>query len=286
MARRRSTQKKRRAGAVLPRQPAVDTAEALLAAGERVVARYVREGPTAHRRPIDVLAFVDIGEVLHEATEELRKAAVRRGALGATAKVPRLTPGAFYRAFPPQGRQKSRQKGEALAVFRRALARRIVSSDAYRESTTEVRELADPVIHVDIAAAIRTATARDLAQWQDSANDGVFYALIMHARDPEIAGWLREVNDRALDHLEAFWAEVLPAMGRRCRPEITLRQLAALIRLGIAGIGMDRRIPGSPLSALHVSRPDEPPGDETTIASIAMEALFMGLTEPDPDAPG
>ena len=29
----------------------------------------------------------------------------------------------------------------------------------------------------------------------------------------------------------------------------------------------------------------EPSTDETTIASIAMEALFMGLTEPDPDGP-
>lgn len=280
----RSRKSRGRVGS-LPRQSATDTAEALLAAGERIVRRYVVEGPSEDQKPVDILAFVDIERVLAEATEIRRQAAVERGHVSAKRRIAPLTTGAFYRAFPPPGgRRGPRRKGEALAIFRRELGRRIVSADVYRQ---DVSRAEDTVLSAETLANERTfyrvcraETAHDIYRWRDSPTDLLFYALMMHAKDDEVSSWLREVNDRALDAMEAFWRKVLPRIGRRCRPGVSERQLGAVIRAVLAIMPLEGRVPGSPtMDTVTVTEADPALAGTWPLASIVVEGVFKALTE-------
>lgn len=270
----------------LPRQSAAETAEVLLAAGERIVRRYLHEGPSRGEKPIDILAFVGIDDVLAEATEHLRQAAVARGSLTARARVSTLTPGAFYRAFPaPGGKRGPRRKGEALAIFRRELGRRLVSAQAYRDDVTLLTDALLPIDGIPNDAQTRLISRKaatiEIERWHDSPTDLLFYGLIPYAKDPEVGKWLREVNDRALDYLEEFWREWLPRLGRRCRAGITERHLACAIRGFLAVMNLEDRIEGSP-SRDRVTVTDREPALAGTwhMPAIVVEGIFLTLTEP------
>ena len=272
----------------LPRQAASETAEALLAAGERIVQRYISVGPPRGEKPIDILAFVNIDDVLGEATEQLRTSAVTKGNVPARARVSKLTPGAFYRAFPaPDGARGPRRKGEALAIFRRELGRRLVSAEVYRADILQIEEILinfnGPLSETLARIACRTSAADDLARWHDSPTDLLFYGLLLYAKDAEIGCWLRDVNERALGYLEVFWGKWLPRFGRQCRAGITPRQFAATIRATLAVMQIEGRIPESPtMDTVTVTDPDPTLAGNWLLASLAVEGVFLNLTEPIP----
>jgi hypothetical protein len=272
----------------LPRQNTGDTAEAFLVAGERIVRRYIREGPRKGRAPIDILAFVGLDDVLAEATELIRQASVIRGSVPASARVANLTTGAFYRAFPPRaGRNLPRRKGEALAIFRRELGRRLVSADVYRDDLEAVEASTPELLTVpserDLRLLARHNAVGDLGRWRDSPTDLIFYGLLLHAMDPEVGTWLREVNDRALDYLESYWKAWLPRIGRRCRSGVSERQLAAAVRGTLAVMELEGRIVGSPtLDSVTVTDPDPELAGTWPLLSLLAEAVFFALTEPVP----
>lgn len=272
----------------LPRQSAAATAEAFLIAGQRIVRRYIRDGPPKGRKPIDILAFVSVDDVLAETTELMRQTAVTRGRVPARMRVSTLTTGAFYRAFPPAaGRRGPRRKGEALAIFRRELGRRLVSAEVYRDDLATLEagmpELTAVPSEREVRLVCRTSSAGDLNRWRDSPTDLLFYGLLLHSKDPEIGEWLRTVNDRMLDYLEAYWREWLPRVGRRCRPGISERQLSTAIRGMLAVMQLEGRIPGSPsMDSVTISDPDPALAGTWPLAALAVEAVFMALTEPLP----
>ena len=265
----------------LPRLPASATAETLLAAGERVVTEYVRRGPSKNSEPIDILAFVRIEDVLHEATQWRRQDAEDRGTLPKSSSVTRLTPGAFYRAFPPSsGKTGPRRKGEAFTAFRRELGRRLIMTDRYRSSAEEAFREIQSGTPAEWRQAVRVAVTGEYQRWLDSPEDCLFYALILHARDPEIAAWLGATNQRELDFFEEYYRKGLPTIGRQCKPGVTERHLASVIRSMVAGLALHARIPDSPTND-RVPTPDAGggPDDGPLIATLAIEAVFEGLTE-------
>ena len=269
----------------LPRQSAGDTAEALLVAGERIVRRYIRRGPPKDHPPIDIFAFVGIEQVLAEATELIRQAAVTRGSVPKKARVARLTTGAFYRAFPPSGRNAPRRKGEALAIFRRELGRRLVSAQVYRDDIVAV-EAGTPTLdrfptENQMRLIARTTAAGDLERWRDSPADLLFYGLLLHSKDPEVGKWLRDVNERVLDVLVAYWKKWLPVLGRRCRTGTSERHLAASIRAALAVMQLEGRIAGSPtLDSVTITDRDPTLAGTWPLGSLVAEAVFFALTEP------
>lgn len=278
----------RKRARALPRQRATDTAEAFLRAGERLVRRYIREGPPKGRKPIDIFAFLTVDDVLAEATELMRQAAITRGRVSPRERVAKLTTGAFYRAFPaPAGRRVPRRKGEALAIFRRELGRRLLSAEVYRDDLAAVEAGATPVLphpsENDLRLIARTNAASDLARWRDSPTDLLFYGLLLHSRDPEVGQWLRDINDHVLDVLVGFWKKWLPLLGRRCRPGVSERHLAVSMRGVLAVMQLEGRIAGSPtLDTVTVTDADPRLAGTWPLAGLVCEAVFLALTEPVP----
>jgi hypothetical protein len=123
----------------------------------------------------------------------------------------------------------------------------------------------------------------DLGRWRDSPTDLLFYGLLLHAMDPEVGAWLREVNDRALDYLEGYWKTWLPRLSRRCRPGVSERQLAAAVRGTLAVMELEGRIAGSPtLDSVTITDPDPALAGTWPLLALVAEAVFMALTEPVP----
>lgn len=270
----------------LPRQPAAATAEALLEAGKAVVDSYVRSGPAVDDGPVDILPFVSIADVLQATTRLRHRDAVARGALAEDSEVPTLTAGAFYRAFPPSGPRTAdhRGKGEALANFRRELGRRIIGTEAYRETVAAIDEDVANFTAAEMRQAVRVGLEGEYRRWLDSSVDCVFYGLILHAKDPEVAGWLGEASSKDLDVLEAFHTRILRRFGMRCRPGISVRQFAAVVRSIMAGLSLDARVPGSPTGdRVTMTEDDESVMGEWYLATLAVDAVMMALIEPIPE---
>jgi hypothetical protein len=159
----------------------------------------------------------------------------------------------------------------------------MIFSEAYQASVESLREDLESFPLAEWRRAIRVGTEGEFRRWLDSSSDCVFYGLILHARDAEVAEWLAAAAKQQLDFLEPFHARMLRVLGRRCRPGISPRQFGGVLRSVVAGLALDARVPGSPTKdRVTVTEADPELAGEWFLATLAIEALVMGLTEPMP----